>query len=205
MLSTHIYCLECFIKENKQLLVTLLSNTLVTNNYRDGIFLFIIILPKMYCIYFQNLLSRVCVNFVHLCGAMKRVSKVKTSSLEVSMLHKVCKCLDMLSTGCRNRPGLAYFLSSDQSMYAWVLGKVSARGANLSATAVMRIGRIDSETLGGTALLHGWVRSQLALAALCGQIPQSIGINVTVRAARAALLSIDKKKKHQHKILEVDL
>lgn len=73
-------------------------------------------------------------------------------------------------------------------MYAWVVGKVSTGGANLSATAVMWIGHIDSETLGGTALLHGWVRSQLALAASCGQIPQSIGINVTVRAVRAVLL-----------------
>lgn len=110
----------------------------------------------------------------------------------------------MLSISCRDRPGLAHFLFPDQSMYAWVLGKVSTGGANLSATAVMRIGRIDSETLGGTALLHGWVRSQLALAALCGQIPQSIGINVTVRAALVVLLSVDTKR-HQHKMLEVDI
>lgn len=43
---------------------------------------------------------------------------------------------------------------------------------------------IDSETLGGVALLNGWVINQLALAALCGQLPQSAGITVTLRAAR---------------------
>lgn len=43
---------------------------------------------------------------------------------------------------------------------------------------------IDSGTLGGAALLHGWVKSQLALAALCEQLPQSVGNSVTVRAAR---------------------
>lgn len=78
-------------------------------------------------------------------------------------------------------------------MCARALGKVSIGGANLSAAAVMRRGHIDSGTLGGTALLHGWVRSQLALAAPCGQLPQSIGINVTGRAAQAVLLSGDQK------------
>lgn len=67
-------------------------------------------------------------------------------------------------------------------MYTLVVSKVSAGGANLSSAAVMRSGHIDSGTLGGTALLHGRVRSQLALAAPCGQLPQSIGVNVTVRA-----------------------
>lgn len=76
-------------------------------------------------------------------------------------------------------------------MYTRVLRKVSAGGANLSASAVMQSDHIDSGTLGGAALLHGWVKSQLALAALCGQLPQSIGISVTVRAARAVLLSGD--------------
>ncbi|KAG8004620.1 DNA annealing helicase and endonuclease ZRANB3 [Nibea albiflora] len=42
-------------------------------------------------------------------------------------------------------------------MYARVLRKVSTGGANLSAAAVMRSGHIDSGTLGGTALLHGWM------------------------------------------------
>ncbi|KAK2880392.1 hypothetical protein Q8A73_023090 [Channa argus] len=82
------------------------------------------------------------------------------------------------------------------SMSTGVLGKVSTGGANLTTTAVMRIRHIDSETLGGTALLHGWVRSQLALAAPCGQLPQSIGINVTVTAAWAVILSGDKQKWH---------
>ncbi len=81
-------------------------------------------------------------------------------------------------------------------MCARVPGKVSAGGANLSVAAVMRSGHIESGTLGGTALLHGWVRSQLALAAPCGQLPQSIGISVTVRAAPAALLSGDEQKWH---------
>lgn len=81
-------------------------------------------------------------------------------------------------------------------MYTQVLRKVSTGGANLSGAAVMRSGHIDSGTLGGTALLHGWVRSQLALAAPCGQLPQSIGINVTVRAVRALLLPEDKQKWH---------
>lgn len=60
-----------------------------------------------------------------------------------------------------------------------VLRKVSAGGANLSAAAIVWGGHIDSGTLGGSALLHRWVRSQLALAASCGQPPQSIGIDVT--------------------------
>lgn len=76
-------------------------------------------------------------------------------------------------------------------MYTQVLRKVSAGGANLSASAVMQSGHIDSGTLGGAALLHGWVKSQLALATLCGQLPQSIGTSVTVRAAQAVLLSGD--------------
>lgn len=86
-------------------------------------------------------------------------------------------------------------------MYARVLGKVSTGGANLGAAAVMRSGHIDSGTLGGTALLHGWVRSQLALAALCGQLPQSIGISVTIRAA---LLSGDEQEWRQHKMLWIE-
>lgn len=81
-------------------------------------------------------------------------------------------------------------------MHTGVLGKVSTGGANLSAAAVMRSGHIDSGILEGTALLHGWVSSQLALAARCGQLPQSIGISVTVRAARAVLLSGDEQKWH---------
>lgn len=46
---------------------------------------------------------------------------------------------------------------------------------------------IDSETLGGVALLNGWVINQLALAAQCGQLPQSTGITVTLRAARCSV------------------
>lgn len=62
---------------------------------------------------------------------------------------------------------------------------------------------IDSGTLGGAALLHGWVKSQLALAALCGQLPQSVGISVTVRAARGSvslwkLVEVISKHKYQN-------
>lgn len=84
-------------------------------------------------------------------------------------------------------------LSPTSQCTLWFLCKVSTGGANLRAAAVMRSGHIDSGTLGGTALLHGRVRSQLALAALCGQLPHSIGISVTVRAV---LLSGDRQKWH---------
>lgn len=121
--------------------------------------------------------------------------KTITSPQEVSLLP-LSLWVSVLGISCRSGPRLVHFLLSDQSMYARVLGKVSTGGANLSAAAVMRSGHIDSGTLGGTALLHGWVRSQLALAALCGQLPQSIGINVTVRATRAVLVSGDEQKWH---------
>lgn len=53
-----------------------------------------------------------------------------------------------------DRAGLARFLLPDQSIYMWVLGKVSAGGANLRGSALMQRGHIDSGTLGGSALLH---------------------------------------------------
>lgn len=61
--------------------------------------------------------------------------------------------------------------------------KVSTGGANLSTAPMLQSSHIDSGTLGGIALLRGWVRSQLAHAAACGQLPQSIGVSVTVGAA----------------------
>lgn len=60
----------------------------------------------------------------------------------------------------------------------------SAQGEPISAALLLvQSIHIDSGTFGGAALLHGWVISQLALAGLCGQLPQSIGISVTVKAA----------------------
>lgn len=45
--------------------------------------------------------------------------------------------------------------SSLTSRYTlWVLGKVSAGGADLRGSALMQRGHIDSGTLGGSALLH---------------------------------------------------
>lgn len=76
-------------------------------------------------------------------------------------------------------------------MYTQVLRKVSKEGTNLVVSAVMRSGHIDRGTMAVAALLHGQVKSQLALAALCAELPQSIGIRVTVRAERAALFSGD--------------
>lgn len=64
----------------------------------------------------------------------------------------------------------------------------------LAALLLIQSIHIDPGTLGGAALLHGWVKSQLALAALCGHLPQSADIRVTVRAAQGKCSSLESHR-----------
>lgn len=74
----------------------------------------------------------------------------------------------MLRIYCRNEPGR--FFLCEQSMYTWFSGRSALEEPISAALLLMQSIHIDSGTLGGAALLHGWVKSQFALAALCGQL-----------------------------------
>lgn len=79
-----------------------------------------------------------------------------------------------------------------------VLAKVSTGELSSAAALLVQSIHIDLGTLGGAALLHGWVKSQLALAALCGQLPQYLGIGMTGSVSLRKLVEVISKHKYQN-------
>lgn len=79
-----------------------------------------------------------------------------------------------------------------------VFGKVSTGELTSAAALLVQSIHIDSGTLGGAALLHGWVKSQLALAALCGQLPQYLGIGMTGSISLRKLVEVISKHEYQN-------
>lgn len=79
-----------------------------------------------------------------------------------------------------------------------VLGKVSAGELTSAAALLVQSIHIDSGTLVGAALLHGCVKSQLALAALCGQLPQYLSIGMTSNVSFRKVVQVISKHEYQN-------